>query len=270
MALTDNSHVAARINESAFNNIITTFISQRPATFNYATKTIIQSGQSCSPINVHPALESKEGFEKWTELKPIALPLTDDEYIDYCVQLSELKIDFEPANSIDLPPELGELEEQEISLLGKACAGVACGQMFRKIDLPDIEREIDRFKGADFNGIIKFPGITRLKIHCFCLELIAKLKVKRDNTHLSLDISGIELRDIKPDGLENSIECIIMKIIEHGVLPQLKIELSALSFGVQDYFSIAPTPTSQAVPFNPSIKDNNLNIFLNINEPNNA
>lgn len=266
MALTNHSHVAAKIHESAFNNIITAFMNQRPATFNYATKAIINSGKYCSEINVHPDLKNKPGLEKWTELDTIPLPMTNNAHIDYCVQLSDLKLDFNPANVIDVPPELGgNLEEQEIGLLGKVCGGIACGHTIGRIDIIDIEKEIDRFKKSRFKGVINVPGLARLKIHCFCLELIATLKVKRDDTYLSLDVTGVEIRDIKPEGLENSIECFILKILKHSILPQLKIELEKLTFGFQNYLSLIPTPNSANVPFNPSIDQNHLNVFVNIN-----
>ena len=239
---------------------------QKPAYFNYATKNIIKSKKSCVPIKIHPALEKKKGFEKWTPLDPIALPGGNGATVDYCAQLSEFKIDFHKSNAINLPPELGNrLDPQEIGLKAKVCAGIACESFLRSIDLPDLDRDLKRLSKKKFKGIKKSPLINNMHIHCFCLELYATLKVIRDSTFFRLDVTGLELKDIKPDGLQNSLECFMMKLLDHTVLPQLKIALSDLALGVEDYFSIIPTPISTTVPFNPSIKDNSSNIYANIN-----
>ena len=102
-------------------------------------------------------------------------------------------------------------------------------------------------------------------MHCFELSLFAKAVVINDGNNLKLKLSGIELEDIKPLGLENSIECYLKQMLDQGVFSKMKIALEELSLNVGSYFNIGFTPTSTAVPYNPNVSNNYLSIFLNIN-----
>lgn len=266
MAFTDHCDVFSRLNESAFNSVVNSFMRQRPATFNYATQRLIDIDEKCKKVIVHPDLLDKD-IDLWTVLDPIAIPgAPAGQGVHYCVQLRELKIDFTPSNVIVIPPELGNtLDPQEIALSAVVCGGIACNQGFRMRDIDLIDRELRKVKKHPLGGVVRIPALQRLRLHCFCLKLVATVKVLRDNTHIRLDVTGLELVDIKPEGLENSLECFMIQILDSAVLPKLKIALSDLIFDVDGLFSVTPTPVSGNVPFNPDISNNNLSVFINLN-----
>ena len=265
MALTDKSHIYARFHESAFNNLIQTFMEQRPATFNYATQSIIDDNSACSEIRVHPDLENEQSLQKWTVLDPISLPLTNEQ-VHYLVQLADFKFDFAPNNIINIPNELGgTLEAQEIGFVAKLCGGVACGEVFSREDVKEMEKKIKGLDLRKYDGLKKVLGLKKMNLHCFCLEVFVTVIIERDPTHLSLKVTGIEIQDIEPEGVENALECFILKILDYSVLPQLRIEIGKLAFGVGDYFNIGLANTSPLIPFNPSVTNDNLEFFININ-----
>lgn len=261
MALTSNSHIFARFHESAFNNIIHEIMVQRPKLFNYATARVAQYNGFCSPIEVNPVLEAM-GVEKFTVVDKLPIAGLNDstQGLDYCVQICELKLDFQPGNQIMLPPELGNLALQEFALKGKFCAGINCGGATKKIK---VSQKLEDLKAKKTSGIQIFPYET-LDMMCFCLELFAKVIIVRESNYLKLKLTGIEVKDILPVGLENSIECYLKSVLDLVVFPKMKIALEDLVFNAGSYFSIGLTPISSGVPYNPNISDDYIKIFLNI------
>ena len=80
-----------------------------------------------------------------------------------------------------------------------------------------------------------FPvPVDREHIHCFCLDLFATGRIRIvDNgfgPRLALELEGVEIVDIKPSGLEDSIECLVSATLQLGILPRLRIALDALTF----------------------------------------
>jgi len=196
--------------------------------------------------------------------------------LDFCLQLKELKIDFGPSSEIELPPELGTLNLQQFALKGTVCAGIGCTQSGFNV----VERD-SRFNirgtaterthikpislGRNITNGLNFLPIDLMKMNCFCLSFYVKMVVQRDDTHLKLKLSGIEIEDITPIGLENAIECYLKEVLDHTVFPKIQIALEDLIFNVDSYFDIGPTPTSIQLPYNPDVSNNYLSVYLNIN-----
>lgn len=130
MALTSNCDALVRLNESAFNNIIREIMLQRPAMFNYATNQLISSNTFCSAIAMNPILANMN-VQRVTEVDPLPIvgAPSGSGGVNYCMQIKDLKIDFNPGNQITLPPELGTLGSQEIGLKGTVCAGLSCNDV---------------------------------------------------------------------------------------------------------------------------------------------
>ena len=261
MALTSNSHLFAKFHEKAFNNIIAQVMLQRPSVFNYATNDVAKFQSLCKPIELNPTLASL-GVEKVTIVPKMPIVGLNDPAVglDYCLQLKEFVIDFQPSNQIQLPPELGVLALQEFSLKGSLCAGVSCGGL-KNIDIYKVD--IDGKKNKLKKGISFLP-VERLNMMCFCLDLFAKVVVVRENSYIKLKLVGIELQDITPLGLENSIECYLKQVLDLVIFPKLRIALSDLVFNAGDYFSLTLTPVSAAVPFNPNVSNDSISVFINI------
>lgn len=93
---------------------------QRPKVFNYATQSVLGHNSLCSPIAVNPILETM-GIETCTIVDRLPIVGLNDpsQGVDFCAQVTELKIDFQPSNQITLPPELTSLGVQEFSLKGR-------------------------------------------------------------------------------------------------------------------------------------------------------
>lgn len=269
MPLTSHSDIMGRFHESAFNNVLNEIMLQRPSTFNYATQNVIDNNRFCTPIAMNPDLELMD-IEKCTKVDKLPIIGSDDPDlgIDFCAQLKELKIDFSPGSEIQLPPELGNLNYQQFSLKGTVCAGLGCNQKgFNKWKFDDIFRTNKKVKSKisiEDKGI-RFLPVEFLQMNCFCLSLYAKVVITRDSNYLKMNLVGIELVDISPLGLENSIECYLKQVLDNVVFPKIKIAFADLVFNVKDYFTISLTPTSSSLPYNPDVSNNYLSIFLNIN-----
>ncbi|HKO61288.1 MAG TPA: hypothetical protein VJV03_09025 [Pyrinomonadaceae bacterium] len=109
------------------------------------------------------------------------------------------------------------------------------------------------------------------KLDCFCLDLFAvghfELTGAVGNQRLVGKLDGLEIVDIQPEGLENSIECYLKLLIHMVILPRLSIALEVLVFEILDgnaTITLAATPISATVPHNPAIEDNKLKIFVNM------
>jgi hypothetical protein len=80
-----------------------------------------------------------------------------------------------------------------------------------------------------------------------------------------LKVTGIEIQDIAPLGLENMIECYLKQVLSLSVLPKMKIALSKLIFDVESYFTVGVTPVSATVPVNPDVASDNLSVLIDLN-----
>jgi len=267
MLFTEHSDVFARFHESAFNKILNEVLVQRPSLFNYGTEKIISENRFCQPIQVNPILNSM-GIPKSTKVDKLPIVGLDDSSlgVDYCVQLRELKLDFAPDSEINLPQELGSLVLQQFALKGTVCAGIGCtNSRLDPRESSGVAKKVRNRGARNMRTGLKFLPATFLNMHCFCLSLYGKAVVVNDNNHVKLRLVGIELEDIQPLGLENSIECYLKQMLDYTVFPKMKIALEDLSLNVSDYFSIGLTPISNSLPFNPNVSNNYLSLYFNIN-----
>jgi hypothetical protein len=291
MALTNFSDVTGIFPETVFNTIIEEVMMQRPSIFNYASKDLIKNNNYCSPINVKPVLKTM-GIDLCTEISKIPIPGSNNPNsgLDFCVQLKELKVDFNPTNTITLPPELGSLAIQQFALKGTVCAGLSCGKQLkfigglfdsvkskdaitvptkirdRKLPIKNIGiKNIKDIKDFEISTGLNFNPFNQARLSCFCLSFFAKLTIVNENGFLKMKLLGIEIQDITPLGLENSIECYLKHLLDDVVFPKVKLAIQDLSFNVQDYFTIGLTPTSAQVPYNPNVSNDKISVFFNIN-----
>lgn len=109
------------------------------------------------------------------------------------------------------------------------------------------------------------------KLDCFCLDLYAvchfEITGSVGNQRLVGKLDGLEIVDIQPEGLENSIECYMKLLIQMVILPKVSVALDKIVFEILDgaaSITILPTPISPAVPFNPAVEDNKLKVFINV------
>lgn len=283
MALTDHCDIFASLSEDAINAVVRNVARQRPSMFNYGTASFVANPSLlCSPLDLAPNLPGNQPL--LTLENPIPVPGTDGAWgLEYCAQLTRLQIDFHPGQLIQLPPELQPpLNDQRLALQARACGAIACPSS-RLIDALG-DKEADRYRPIDPAASLRgrekrqeppqrppmpLPA-DRENIHCFCLDVFAIAHLRRDQTvngpALAIELEGLEIVDIEPDGLEDSIECLISATIRLGVLPRLRLSIQdlILSLGTYGSLTIGLTPTSAQVPFNPSIAKDELSVFVSV------
>ena len=80
------------------------------------------------------------------------------------------------------------------------------------------------------------------------------------------DSTGLEIVDIKPDGLEAALECYLTVVLRLGVLPKLITLIGKSVLGLlEDLPGITiSAPVNPAIPFNPAIEDDQLKVFVGV------
>ncbi|HEX6561365.1 MAG TPA: hypothetical protein VF016_04995, partial [Nitrososphaera sp.] len=134
--------------------------------------------------------------------------------------------------------------------------------------------------GRDKNNYPVTLPTTRLE--CFCLDLFAtagcKITGVVGNQRIEPRVDGIEIVDLKPEGLENAIECYARLVLNHGIFPPIAEFASNLAFGLFDIPSSSGSSddvqisgdiqvsASTTVPNNPAIEDDQLKTFINLDK----
>jgi hypothetical protein len=292
MALTDFSDLFASLQETAINNLVLQLQRQRPSMFNYGTISFVQHPEFlCYPLTGFIDEDVNRFGNPQVDLQNLlAIPGYSGPFgLEYCLQLRELSVDIHPGNVHILPPELAPLNAQRLSIKAKVCAGLGCpDQEFLKRITP-IEKPF--FPVIDLGSDITQPNRDKRpedpkgqvpqepprppdrpvqfgRPICFCLDLFAVLHAEREgdtvNPVLSLKLDNLEIVDLKPEELENMVECFMKTVIVMSLLPKMKLALNALVFNIAEVLTVEPTPVSPALPFNPALEDNQIKVFINL------
>lgn len=224
----------------------------------------------------------------FTPVSYLPIPGYDgDRGISYIVQIGRITFDFHPNETIRMPRELSDqFVEQSVGLELGICMGIACPvkETLEKIleamppPQPDDPKKDDPKKDDPTKDPPEPPDgpanpFPVNNIDCFCLTVKAVGRFKRrpqtidtggeDSVYLSLELSAVEIVDIEPRGLENSLECLIYMILTFGVLPKLRMLISDLKLAVGP-FSVVLEPLSDKIPFNPAVERDRLLTFLRL------
>lgn len=273
MAFTDHCDVFGAVHEDGFNQIFFHIMRQRPSLFNYGTQFFAaQPGRMCRRIEVHPEVR-RRGNPLVSVEDPLPIPGTNGRFgMDFCAQLTEAKIDFHPGNQISLPRELDPLPEQTAALSATFCVGLSCPGRERTQALGDTlaeqaERDDEQQNDGPRVPIQPIPGDQVL---CFCLDIFATLRIDRINTAsgemLVPRLEGFEIVDIRPENLENALECYVKTILRVGILPRLRFAVDTFIEGMGSFLGLTPalTSISSDVPNNPAIEDDQVKVFVNL------
>ena len=283
MAFTDNCDVFGSVHEDGLNLIGRHLMQQRPSLFNYGTQMFAANpGLLCRKIEAHPEV-TRRGNPLITVEDPLPLLGTDGLLgVNFCFQITKLALDIHPGNIISLPGELSPpLGTQRMALHAEICGGIACpdrriqdryGDSFEHppIKLPGQDEKDPT--GKDETGRERGPivAIPADKVECFCLQLFAivHMEILRTATgeQLAIRLDDVEIVDIRPEGLENSLECYIAATLRVGILPRVRISLDTMIFEMGKFATLAvsPTPTSGAVPRNPALEEDQIKVFINV------
>ena len=277
MAFTDNCSIFASFHEEGFNRIIRHVMAQRPSLFNYATLELAAGLAKnpkalCAAIEPHPIVGLRQN-PLVTIVDPLPVPTTNYG-INFAVQLVKLEIDFHPGSG-SLPPELAPLPTQRFAIRLGVCGGIGCPpkDFVDRLIPPPPERPGGKPPREEDKGPLAPLPVGALL--CFCVDAFVtggiRIATYNGKPYLEPFLDKIELVDIKPEGLENSIECYISLILKLVVLPGLRIVLTAaplnLTQGVPDLFiptnvALSATPAPARVPNNPAIEEHLLKVFI--------
>lgn len=282
MGFTDKCDIFASFHEDGFNRIVGHVRRQRPSLFNYATADVAKNPSLlCKEIEAHPIVSLRNNPHV-TIVSPLPIPGTNFG-VNFAVQLVDLRIDFHPGDEFALPPELNPpLKPQRLALKLTLCGGLGCppaeivGQFIpppNSSAKPGDKRPNDPERPREAPPIVPLP--TR-QLLCFCLDAFATGGIRIVNyngkPYLEPFLDGFEIVDIKPTGLESSLECYLSLLLKLVVLPGLRILLQHaplnLTQGATDLFPqptnviLSPMPVSAALPHNPAIEEDLLKVFI--------
>jgi hypothetical protein len=270
MAFTDNCDVFASFHEDGVNRVINHVRRQRPSLFNYATAVIARDPRRlCEPIQAHPIVGIRNNpLATIVDLLPI--PGTDFG-LDFCVQLSDLRIDFHPGDEFALPPELNPLPAQRLAIRLRVCIGLACppNDIVDQLISPPTTRPKEERQDRENPRALRPVPFRELR--CFCLDAFVtggvRIRTYSGRPYLEPFLSGFEIVDIKPDGLEAALECYVKLILSLVVLPGLRTLLEATELDIiknKVKVVVTPMPTSAMLPNNPAIENDQLKAFAKI------
>lgn len=273
MPFTDFSDLFGSVNEEGINRVVRHVMRKRPSLFNYGTQAIINDpSRHCVRIDAAPEVAAR-GNALMTREDPIPILGTNGQYgLDFCAQLTEVTLDFHPGNAISLPPELAPLDAQRFAISATACAGIGCPSEDILRQLPPVRPPPQ--KRDDDRETPKLPprAIPSGALNCFCLRLFIEGHFEVSGTSalplLEARVDGVEIVDLEPQGLEDSLECYLRLVLQLAVLPQLAVALQKL---LLDVIAMMPpgvtmelpigTPT---IPHNPSIANDELSLRVNV------
>jgi hypothetical protein len=272
MAFTDNCDLFASFHEDGFNRLISHAMRQRPSLFNYATASIVQNPQFlCEVIEPHPVV-SKRGNPFVTVEQP--LPIVGSNFaLEFAVQLRKLTIDFHPGDEFQLPPELAPLQPQRMGIKLRFCAGLGCPPdeiIDRLIPPPTNPDARPNPTGAGPTGNEQVRPLPFRRLLCFCLDVYVTggvaIKSYWGKPWLEPFLTGVEIVDVSPQNLEQSLECYIKLLLKLVILPKLRLILDSISFNIGQLatVTIVPAPISVAIPDNPAIEEDQLKAFVNV------
>lgn len=281
MAFTDNSDLYGAFHEDGFNKIIRHVMRKRPSLFNYGTEAIAREWEKrlCCRPDVAPEVLDRNNPVVTIE-SPIPVLGSGGAYsLNWAAQIADLSIDFHPSNR-KLPDELGgKLDNQQLAVYARICAGIGCPPRWVFDEFPppdqppiviprddrDKDRPKDRPPDRPRPDPITFPSP---ELACFELELYATAHAELDGPTnqrvVELVVDGIEIVDIEPAGLEHSLECYLFTLLRWVVMPRMRMLLPMFVFDLPLDLGAVTITAATGVPNNPAIEDDQLKVFVDM------
>jgi hypothetical protein len=269
MPLTDNCDLYGAVHEGGINTVAMHIMKQRPSLFNYGTELIEAKPELlCEPINPSPAV-IQYGNPLITIEDPLPVLGTNGTIaLNFCFQLTRLEIDFHPGH-IALPAELSPpLAPQHFAIHARVCGGIGCPprDIIEKLPIPPPPPPKKEQGPPPPPPTVVPPR----RLECFCLDLFIVGHVEVTGTvgsqQLLGKVDGLEIVDITPKGLENSLECYLNLLLQLVILPRTSIAIEKLVFDILNLATVtlSPTPVSAAVPNNPAIEKDQFKLFIDV------
>lgn len=266
MAFTDNSDLFGAIHEDGINKVVRHLMLQRPSLFNYGTERVLRNPDLlCIPIGTTPDVADRENSLITVE-DPLPLLGTNSlAGLDFCVQLTKIELDLHPGNRITLPPELSPpLKAQRFAIRLSACAGLGCPAQ-RDLDnfLKELTANPRSRRDQRISDPITFPARN---LRCFCLDLFVighfEMSGPLGRQRLLGKVDGLEIVEVRPQGLENNLECYLNLLIQLVILPRTSVAVEKLTFELLDGLPSISLFPSKTVPNNPAIEEDQIKVFV--------
>jgi hypothetical protein len=258
VAFTANCDLFASVHEDGVNRVIEHIRRQRPSWFNYATADFAGNRELwCAKIDMTSDVVNRHN-SFFTILPPLPILGADSPPlgIGFIAQLTKAEIDLHPGNKFSLPPQLSPpLQPQHFALQFQICGGLGCAS----------KSELEHIPVGGARERPKTEVVLRARPICFCLDVFATGHFTIENGFLLGHVDGIEIVDIKPDGLESNIECYLMMCVTAILREKLAVQMEklTLSFPLFDIATVTLSPSpNPPVPNNPAVEDDQLKIFI--------
>ena len=273
MAFTDNCDLYAAVHEDGINLVARHIMLQRPSLFNYATQFVKDHPELACRRVAHTIDVTNHGNPLFQVVGPIPIFGADAPPVglNFCVQLVKARIDFHPGNAINLPAELNPpLPEQHLAMEVVICGGLDCpSEKFLGSIIPTPPQGHPSEQGE--RGQPPPPPIvppTR-KLLCFCLDAFVVGHIELENVlgkpTLVGKVDGVDIVDIKPDALEDNINCYLRTTFELILKEKLAIPMEklALSFPLFGLGTVTLSATANPpIAHNPAIEEDQLKVFI--------
>lgn len=272
MAFTDSCDLYAAVHEDGINLVARHVMRQRPSLFNYATQYVVDHPElACTPV-AHTIDVTNHFNPLFTVVSPIPLLGADSPPVglNFCVQLVDAKIDFFPGNLINLPPKLNPpLGSQHLAMQVHVCGGLDCpsNEVIDSIPPTPPPSQTSDQKQPPPPEVV--PP-TR-KLQCFCLDAFVVAHVEVQNIFgkptLVGKVDGVDIAEIKPDGLSANIDCYLRTMFAVLLKEKLAFPVSKMLFDISllslAHITATLTP-NPPIPNNPAIEDNQLKVFISL------
>jgi hypothetical protein len=250
MPYTQNCSIFAAVGEAGINTVIQDLMAQRPALFNYGTSYFNPpTVPMCNPI---PAVGDVTKYHNppFTLIQVPTLGPLPSNSLDICAQITTLKIDFSPFNTVTLPAGMAaDVQPQQFALEATLSVGLLCAN----------------------------PSPAHLD--CFSLTFYAIGQVgitgNTSSQVLSAKVDDVEMTGINPQGLQDSINCIVMDLINHQILPNLTFAIQTVVLNLSNLLNTTspsatvsiyaiPQLAGSAIPNNPALQTDQIQIFVEV------
>jgi hypothetical protein len=254
----------AAVTDDALNRIAGFLHARAPYLFNYVAPSLKARHDDagnivgfddhwlvCSDVDPPPP----PGVPRYRRIPPFGVPGVPVK-LPCSIQLIDLRFDFHPSDTIALPPQLGgPLAPQRFALRASIQFGLAC------IPPEAISAPPPTTHGRQWI----LPVLPVDGLQCFLIQLfvIGHLVVGPPAQQIGLELDGLEIVDIQPPGLEQTVECYLVAMLKGAILPQLVLALQAVPVHTLGLKAVTPS-LSAGLPNNPAIERNALHVWLDL------
>jgi len=127
-----------------------------------------------------------------------------------------------------------------------------------------VEQKAPNIKGTKGKEGVVIPS---KKLQCFCLEAYAVGHIdvtgEAGRQLITPKLDGFEIVDIRPENMENSMECYVELMVRMGVLPRVRVALEKVVLE-QLKNPVIHLFATEGLPNNPAIEDDQLKVFVNM------